>query len=434
MTTFDIFYLLITPVYVYNLWSFFKVRFGSNSESLVKNLIVCVISYLLISTVYLFFEIPLLTVLINILCIVLISRLYIDDIFKQISESLILLALFITIELITVTFLNAFTIDFEDIASYQSIIAVAFTYLVEFLFIKYLYRRNYQKVHKNNHKFLYTIQFIIPLVTIIIFLLFIRLNLPGPIFLSLALFFLLINIILFELYDALARSFDLLTEQQNFKQEQLEYANQLRLLESHNEEWRQFRHDLKNRLSPLYGFVHRYPDSNLEDILTHVLPDNLKQPIIETGHITIDGIVNSKLHNVSDMNIDLMLDIVVPEKIHIESIDLAVLLGNLLDNAIEGCSTVESSRFIELRILFERNQLKLRISNAFDGLVNKQGQRILSRKEDTSLHGYGLKSIQRIVEEYQGFQDITYTPNTFTVSIVLNEIIDETSDKEGNDD
>src|SRR5699024_12274433 len=80
-------------------------------------------------------------------------------------------------------------------------------------------------------------------------------------FIAIAVFFVLINIILFELYDALARSFNLLAEQQNYEQVQSDYANQLRLFESHTEEWLTFIHALVNRLTPLYVFIHRYPNS-----------------------------------------------------------------------------------------------------------------------------------------------------------------------------
>lgn len=172
MTTFDIFYLLITPVYIYNLWSYFRVWFGSNTESLSKNLIVCITSYFFISSVYLFFETPRLTITINILCIILISHLFFNDVFKQVSESIILLAFFIIIELIVVTFLNIYTISFHDTSSYQSIMSLALTYLIEFLFIKYLHRRKYQKFHKNKNAFLYSVQFLIPLITIFVFLIF----------------------------------------------------------------------------------------------------------------------------------------------------------------------------------------------------------------------------------------------------------------------
>lgn len=184
--------------------------------------------------------------------------------------------------------------------------SLALTYLIEFLFIKYLHRRKYQKFHKNKNAFLYSVQFLIPLITIFVFLIFLWLNLAGTILISLALFFLLINIILFELYDALAKSFDLLSEQQKFKQEQHEYANRLSLLESHHEEWQQFRHDIKNRLSPLYGFVHQYPNAELEDILDNIIPKILQKPVIETGHIVIDGLINSKLHFTLANNIKVL--------------------------------------------------------------------------------------------------------------------------------
>lgn len=76
---------------------------------------------------------------------------------------------------------------------------------------------------------------------------------------------------------------------------------------------------------------------------------------------------------------------------------------------------------IELKLVFEGNHLKVRIANTFDGIVNKQGQQILTRKEDASIHSIGLKSVQRIVEKYHGFQRIDSTQETFTVSIILNE-------------
>lgn len=96
-------------------------------------------------------------------------------------------------------------------------------------------------------------------------------------------------------------------------------------------------------MTPLYGFVHQYPNAELESILANIIPETLQKPVIETGHIVIDGLINSKLHFTLANNIELLSDIRVPKDIHIESIDLAVLLGNLLDNAIEGCLTVESN-------------------------------------------------------------------------------------------
>lgn len=425
LSLFDIFYFLITPVYIYNIWSYFQVRFGQSREPIYKNVIVCIISYLLISIIYNFFELPPLTVLINFTCLLFISRLFTKSFFRQITESLILLALFITLELIVVTLLNVYTIDYLDVSSFQSITAITLVYLIEYVFIKYLYRRNYQNIHQRKHTFLYAVQFIIPLVTVIVLLLFIKINLSGIVFICLTLFFLLINIVLFELYDALARSFDLLSEQQTFKQEQAEYANQLRMIESHNEESKQFRHDLKNRLTPLYGFIDRYPDTELESILRGIIPENLKEPRVATGHIVIDSIINSKLNSVSDERIEFMCDIIVPKKINIDNIDLAVVLGNLLDNAIEGCLSVENHRFIDLKIQFDNNRIKLRISNSFDGIVNKQANRFLSRKEDKDIHGFGLKSIQRIVDKYSGFQSIEYTDDVFTVSMILNEALTE---------
>lgn len=276
MISFKIFYFLITPIFIYNIWSYFRLRFGQSTKSIYKNLFICTLSYILITYFYIFIEIPVLTLLINHFCFFLISRLFIKDLFRQLSEGLLLSVILVIIELLIATLINFYTINYQDASTYQSITAVTLVYLIEYVFIKYLHRRNYQSLHHNKHTFLYAVQFIMPLVTIIIFLFFIRINLSGTAFMIFSLFSLLTNIVLFELYDALAKSFDLLTEEQNFKQEQLEYANQLKLIETHSEEWEHFRHDLKNRLTPLYGFIDRYPDTELKNIIVNIVPEELK--------------------------------------------------------------------------------------------------------------------------------------------------------------
>ncbi|MBA5730212.1 GHKL domain-containing protein [Aerococcaceae bacterium INB8] len=436
MIFFDIFYLLMTPIYIFNIWSYFRMRFESTNKSYFLSTIICVISYFLISFTYLFLEIPFLTLLVNIICGYLISSLFCQNIVRQLTESLILILSFIAIEILVITSLNFFTINYLDASSFQSISAVTLNYLTEYLFIKHLSRRKYQTIYHIKHTFLERVQLIVPLITVLFFLLIANKPLLTEIeFIAVAVFFILINIILFELYDALARSFNLLAEQQNYEQVHSDYANQLQLFESHTEEWREFRHDLANRLTPLYGFIDRYPNSELEDIITNIIPLNLKEKSINTKNMVIDSVINSKLQAASNKNISLSTEIQVPKHTYFDSVDLAVLLGNLLDNAIEGCLTVQENRFINIKILFEANKLKIEIANSFDGIVNKQGDQLLSRKKTSELHGFGLASVRRIVNKYNGLQNINYNNEIFIMKVILFELrAEEMKSKGGFDD
>lgn len=422
LNLFTIFYLLITPIYIYNIWSFYQLRFGNNNESLLKSTIFCIVSYGLVSGTYLLIEIPTATLIMNVFCGYLISRLFSQNLIQQLAETLVLIVIFISIEILVVTLLNFYTIDYQDASSYQSIIAITLTYLIEYIFIKYLSRRNYQNINRNNHHLLAIVQFVVPSITILLFLFLMNnSSLTQEEFIAIALFFIAINVILFELYDALSKSFNLLSEQQNFRQEQVDYANQLMMMESNAEEWREFRHDLTNRLTPLYGFVEQYPNTDLQEIISNIVPERIKKLIVQSGNITVDSIINTKLQSASANDINLTTEIQIPKQIYIENVDLAVLLGNLLDNAVEGCMTIQNNRFIEIRIEFSSNQLKLNIVNSFDGDLNTKGERLMSRKRNDGLHGFGLVSVQKIVNKYEGIMNIDYTHNTFTTKILIFE-------------
>src|SRR5699024_9835956 len=214
--------------YIYNIWSFYQLRFGNNNESLLKNTIFCIVSYGLVSGTYLLIEIPTATLIMNVFCGYLIARLFSQNLIQQLAETLVLIVIFISIEILVVTLLNFYTIDYQDASSYQSIIAITLTYL-------------------NNHHLLAIVQFVVPSITILLFLFLMNnSSLTQKEFIAIALFFIAINVILFELYDELSKSFNLLSEQQNFRQEQVDYANQLMMMEPNAEEWREFRHDLTN--------------------------------------------------------------------------------------------------------------------------------------------------------------------------------------------
>src|SRR5699024_4346830 len=122
LNLFTIFYLLITPIYIYNIWSFYQLRFGNNNESLLKNTIFCIVSYGLVSGTYLLIEIPTATLIMNVFCGYLISRLFSQNLIQQLAETLVLIVIFISIEILVVTLLNFYTIDYQDASSYQSLL------------------------------------------------------------------------------------------------------------------------------------------------------------------------------------------------------------------------------------------------------------------------------------------------------------------------
>ena len=63
------------------------------------------------------------------------------------------------------------------------------------------------------------------------------------------------------------------------------------------------------------------------------------------------------------------LKLKIPEQMNISSFDICIILGNLLDNAIEATSKLQSGREISIDLDFDKNVLFMSISNTFDGKV-----------------------------------------------------------------
>jgi sensor histidine kinase regulating citrate/malate metabolism len=110
----------------------------------------------------------------------------------------------------------------------------------------------------------------------------------------------------------------------------------------------------------------------------------------------------------------------VPENLNISEIDLCVIIGNLLDNAIEACEKVTDSdeKFIRISIGIKSMQLYVYVSNtAPGGKLTKVNGRFTTRK--SGYHGFGLVRIDKMVEKYRGYVKRSSEDGAFTTEILL---------------
>ena len=111
----------------------------------------------------------------------------------------------------------------------------------------------------------------------------------------------------------------------------------------------------------------------------------------------------------------------VPEDLNIPDNVLSVLLGNLLENALEASRHVETGkRKITIKSVCSGGMILFKISNTYAGtlLPNKNGL-YLSTKHTGS--GIGLASVRSIVEQNQGRMEITHTDTQFIVTVMLEQ-------------
>ncbi|MDE7019201.1 MAG: ATP-binding protein [Lachnospiraceae bacterium] len=142
--------------------------------------------------------------------------------------------------------------------------------------------------------------------------------------------------------------------------------------------------------------------------------------VVKTGNVMVDAILNSKLSLMKAKKIPVNIKATVPKECCISEVDLCVIIGNLLDNAMEACEKLpkETERFIRIYIGILKGQLYLSVANAVYGELRKSGRRYLSTKDSAS-HGFGLLRIDRIANKYQGYVNRQNEERVFVTEVML---------------
>ena len=76
-------------------------------------------------------------------------------------------------------------------------------------------------------------------------------------------------------------------------------------------------------------------------------------------------------------------------------------------------------RYVRLQIKVLQRNLHINIQNPTDGQMQKFGTADVTSKFDKSMHGFGLRSVEKIVVTHQGYTNIKHADNVFSVSILL---------------
>ena len=182
---------------------------------------------------------------------------------------------------------------------------------------------------------------------------------------------------------------------------------------------RGWRHDYHNHMQSLKAYLAK---GNIEEAKAYLsqLETDLEDInlLFDTGNIGVDAILNSKISLAIDNGIPVDYKATVPQKTTVTDIDLCVLLGNLIDNAVEACCEVpKDEQFIRLYIGQFKKQLYISVSNATNETVRKLDEEYISHKRGN--HGHGLKRINLIVEKYEGYINRKNEAGVFVTEVML---------------
>ena len=183
---------------------------------------------------------------------------------------------------------------------------------------------------------------------------------------------------------------------------------------------RGWRHDYRNHIQVMKSYA---ASGDMEAIISYLdaLDTDLQsvETIIKTGNKMTDAILNSKISLARARNITVIAEANIAVELRTSQLDLCIIIGNLLDNAIEACLALpEDARVIRVYMEMKNTQLYMSFTNATaSGKQRKVGERHLSTKGEG--HGFGLARIDHIIERHHGYINRNSEDNAYTTEILL---------------
>lgn len=179
-------------------------------------------------------------------------------------------------------------------------------------------------------------------------------------------------------------------------------------------------HDIKNTLLAIQGCIVSDDHTGAVRRISEICENLSNRTKIYTSNIVVDTILNAKQKEAKNEGFDFEIFASSFEGGKIDAIDLGIILGNALDNAIEACKKIPKAKGREIytKIFRIDDYVSIVIENSVDKPVEIVDGMIASTKKG-GFHGYGIKNIKALVEKYDGDVQLHYDANKFSISMLL---------------
>lgn len=408
-----IFYLLANAFRIYAVSRFVKSFF--NDENMKPKLLLCSFAayYIINSLCFLVVPNPIVNLITNIVPLFLITMLFECKIMIKIVISLLVYAVNMFSD--DVVFAVSKALDINTIVISSGLITSLTVFAIEMIWEHYK-RFKYMEVVRTSYLFALLL---VPLCSIVIGILTIQQANFRTVILSALL--LIINALVFYLFDSLVRLYNDRHEKMMLEQQNKAYINQIKLVYDSQNALRYYRHDMRNHLFKMRDMVEKSEYKQLEEYIGQAVSYmKIDKKVIDSGNSEIDCLLNYKLRNIEEMNIKLETKFVLPHELFINVFDINIVLGNLIDNALEALKQCDERELI-VRLTYSKGVMFITIKNSFSGniKIDSDNQKLFTTKKDFKNHGLGLQSVQYTIDKYYGTMEIETTEKMFIVKALM---------------
>lgn len=228
----------------------------------------------------------------------------------------------------------------------------------------------------------------------------------------------LINFFTFYLYNMLLKVLASQYENEILHQRVEGYANQLDIMLQGEEKVRALKHDMKHHMNELKILAAKGENRAIEEYIGS-MEEFIANPneIVSSGNLEIDSVMNHMLRRAKQELLTVDVNVRLPKSVD-HSFDINVILGNLLENAIEAARQTEEKK-LNVNIELQQGFLRIQIENSYTGKLEKRHRKLLTTKNTKGLHGIGLENVRKIVEKYDGTMEVCPDSDMFRVMLIL---------------
>ncbi len=194
------------------------------------------------------------------------------------------------------------------------------------------------------------------------------------------------------------------------------------VLES-NEKIRTLKHDIKNYLMTAIGLIDNKEYNKAKSYMLNLIGQEIDtiETFVTTNSQTLSSLLNIKLDicnkNKIDWNVEITSDLT-----NISDVDISIIIGNLMDNAIEASQKVKNKPFIDIKIFDNKDYVNIIIRNKIDNSVLFLNPNLFTTKKDKNSHGIGLMSVKKIVKKYNGMYKVYEENKMLVVNIMIKSL------------
>ena len=241
--------------------------------------------------------------------------------------------------------------------------------------------------------------------------------------LSTVLFTLLTNLGAFLVYHTVVRlinelekSSELAAQNHQLEIQSLQYENLNRQIAA----TRQARHDLRHHIAVMDGYLTSGEYGKLHEYLQgyrQSLPND--DAVLFCKHEATNILLLYFAQQSKEKQVDFSASVSLPEQLGVPDNVLSVLLGNLLENALEACASVEKNPKISVKAKAQLDTLFIQVENTYgkEPVKDREGRYLSSKHKGV---GVGLESVRNIAMQYDGMLEIKPEKGCFRVSVLLN--------------